>query len=110
MGKDITWVNIAVVGVQEIGQIVFGSSYCRGTSPDLHKLSFPACQLCLLPLLLAPVEQVDVKHRLEQLNHPDDEVAGSNTETLQSVHPSSMEFTFFFVCRRFLNLREVADT
>ena len=104
MGKDITWVNIAVVGVQEIGQIVFGSSYCSGTSPDLHKLSISAGQLCLLPLLLAPVEQVDVKHRLEQLNHPDDSMADLNTETLQSVHTSSTAFTFFFVCCRFLNL------
>ena len=87
MGKDITGRYVAVVGVEEIGQIVLGSSDGCGSTPDLHKLSFPAQQLRLLPLLLAPIEQVDVKHWLEQLNHPDNGLAGSNTETLQGVHP-----------------------
>ena len=77
VGQDITRRHIAVMGVEEIGQIVFGSSDGRGSSPDLHKLSFSAIQLCLPPLLLAPIKQVDVKHWLEQLNHPDDGVTGS---------------------------------
>ena len=108
MGKDITGRYVAVVGEEEIGQIVFSSSDGCGSSPDLHKLSFPAHQLSLLPLLLAPMEQVNVKHWLKQLNHPDDGLAGSKTKTLQSIHPSKLEPAFFCACCRSLNLCEVA--
>ena len=78
------------MGVQKVGQIMLKGLERRGASPDLHQVSVLASQLGLLPLLLAPKQQVDAKHLLqEQPDCTEEGLARADSETLQGIHVSN---------------------